>query len=91
METKYTLLTEKEAIWAQMLMEVLKDNNIPCVSQPVYGAGLTLKTGIQERLKVYIPSDNLTAAEELLQSLFSESNTSEEGSCPATEKGNRQT
>lgn len=80
METKYTLLTEKEAIWASMLMDVLKDNNIPCVSQPVNGAGFTLKTGIPERLKVYVPSDNLAAAEELLQGLFSESDKSEEDS-----------
>ncbi len=80
METNYTLLTEKEALWATMLMEVLRDNSIPCVSQPVYGAGFTMKTGIPERQKIYVPSDNLTAAEELLQSLFSESDTGEEDS-----------
>ena len=66
----YQLLTEKEYMWAKMLEEVLTDNNIPCVTVPVFGAGLTLKTGMQERLKVYVPSESKTRAEELMNELF---------------------
>ena len=66
----YELLTEKESMWAKMLEEVLKDNGIPCVAVPVFGAGFTLKTGMQERLKVYIPSENKARAEELMHELF---------------------
>ena len=70
----YILLTEKEAMWSEMLMEVLRDNNIPCISQPVYGAGFATKAGMQEHLKVYVPSEKLNEAKDLLQVLFSEGN-----------------
>ena len=66
----YRFLTEKESMWAKMLEEVLKDNDIPCVAVPVLGAGFTLKTGMQERLKVYVPSENKARAEELMNQLF---------------------
>ena len=71
MDNGYVLLVEKEEMWAQMLMQVLEDNNVPCAALPVYGAGFAIKTGIQERLKVYVPSENLPQATELLQELFS--------------------
>ena len=66
----YRFLTEKEYMWAKMLEEVLKDNDIPCVAVPVLGAGFTLKTGMQERLKVYVPSESKAQAEELMNELF---------------------
>lgn len=72
MNKEYILLTEKEEMWAKMLIQVLDDNNIPCTALPVYGAGFRLKTGHQERLKVYVPSESLPKATELLQELFSE-------------------
>lgn len=71
MNDGYVLLVEKEEMWAQMLMQVLEDHNVPCVALPVYGAGLAIKTGIQERLKVYVLSENLPQATDLLQALFS--------------------
>lgn len=71
MNNEYVLLTEEDEMWAKMLMEVLENNKIPCVARPVYGAGFTIKTGVQERLKVYIPSECLPKATELLQELFS--------------------
>ena len=71
MNDGYVLLVEKEEMWAQMLMQVLEDHNISCTALPVYGAGFAIKTGMQERLKVYVPSENLPQATELLQELFS--------------------
>ena len=71
MNDGYVLLVEKEEMWAQMLMQVLEDNNVSCVALPVYGAGFVIKTGTQERLRVYVPSENLPQATELLQELFS--------------------
>lgn len=71
MNTDYEFLTEKEAMWAEMLMEVLKDNDIPCASVPVYGAGLVLKTGARERLKVFVLAEKKPQAQELLNELFS--------------------
>ena len=70
LDKEYELLVEKEAMWAKMLEEVLMDHDIPCISVPVYGAGLTLKTGMQERLKVFVPSKNRREAEDLLNELY---------------------
>lgn len=70
MDADYTFLVEKEAMWAEMLMEALRDNEIPCTAIPVFGAGLVIKTGIQERLKIYVLKDDQAKAEELLEELF---------------------
>jgi hypothetical protein len=58
-------------MWAKMLMEVLTDNSIPCTALPVHGAGLVMRTMAQERLKVFVPSADLTRASELVEALFS--------------------
>lgn len=70
MNADYVLLTEKEAMWAEMLVQVLKDNQIPYVTQPVYGAGFAIKTGAQERLKVYVPKEKESEARRLYDELF---------------------
>lgn len=70
MSSDYEFLTEKEAMWAEMLSQVLKDNDVACVAIPVYGAGLALKAGAQERLRIYVPADCKPKAEELLHELF---------------------
>ena len=67
----YVLLAEKEEMWAQMLMEVLEDNGIPCTGVPVYGAGFALKTGKMEWLRVFVPEVDLEKAKELQELLFS--------------------
>lgn len=71
MNGEYVLLVEKEEIWARMLMQILEDNCVPHTAVPVYGTGFAMKTGIQERLKVYVPSEKLLQATELLEELFS--------------------
>ena len=71
MDEGYVLLVEKEEMWARMLMEVLEDNGVACAALPVYGAALSLKTGLQERMRVFVPSEKLTAAKELVEELFS--------------------
>ncbi len=75
MDTDYVLLTEKEAMWAKMLVQVLKDNGIQCTAIPVYGAGVVMKTGIQECFRVYVPRSAMPKAQELLSELFSGDNT----------------
>ena len=71
MTDEYVFLTEKESMWAEMLREVLEDNHIPCVALPVYGAGMTLRAGVQERLQICVPAKDKPRAEELLCELFS--------------------
>ncbi len=72
MNTDYDLLVEKEDIWAKMLIQVLKDNAIFCTAVPVYGAGLVMRAGIQERLKIYVANEDMPKAKELLDRLFPE-------------------
>ena len=71
MDGGYVLLIEKEEMWARMLAEVLTDNDIPCVMRSVYGAGLVIRAGMQERIKVYVPSECAENAKELVNELFS--------------------
>ena len=71
MDNEFVLLVEKEEMWAQMLVQVLEDNRIPCASLPVFGAGFALRTGTPERLKVYVPAEYLPQATELVEELFS--------------------
>ncbi len=70
MEQDFVLLAEKEAMWAGMLLEVLEDNRIPCVSMPVYGLGYSYKAGKAERLRVLVPAAYRERAEDCLRTLF---------------------
>ena len=72
MNDGYEFLAEKEAMWAEMLQQVLKDNGVDCVSIPVYGAGMALRGGVTERYKIYVPKEQLSQACELLDELFSD-------------------
>ena len=78
----YALLTEKESMWARMLEEVLKDNGVPCVTVPVFGAGMALRAGVQERLKVYVPAERMAQAGELMEELFSGGAQEDDASLP---------
>ena len=71
MNDGFELLVEKEEMWARMLMQVLEDNDVPCASLPVFGAGFAIKTGAKERVKVYVPAEKLPQAKALLDELFS--------------------
>ena len=77
MSSNYEQLTVKEEMWAKMLMEVLADHHIPCLSQPVYGAGMSIRSGKREELIVYVPRQNLPQAQQLLEELFSADNIME--------------
>ena len=71
MENGYEFLVEKEAMWAELLEQVLKDNRVACVAVPVYGAGMTLRGGVMERYRIYVPHEKRAEAEQLRDELFS--------------------
>ena len=71
MNGNYVLLTEKEEMWARMLMQVLEDHQISCTAIPVQGAGFSIRTGTRDSLRVYVPAKNLAQASGLLEELFS--------------------
>ena len=71
MHQNYEILIETEEIWAKMLLEVLQEHEIPCAAKSVYGAGLVIRTGLQEQLIVYVPADFYEQAKALSDALFS--------------------
>lgn len=79
MNNGYELLIEKEEMWARMLGEVLEDNDIPCVLRGVNGVGFSLHTGIQDRVKVFVPKEYIERASELAEELFSGENEDPDG------------
>lgn len=72
-ETGYEFLVEKEAMWAEMLIQVLKEKGIPYTALPVYGAGLVIKAGMKERMRIFVAAEKKPQAEEILEELFSNS------------------
>ncbi|MBE5787503.1 MAG: hypothetical protein E7324_08190 [Clostridiales bacterium] len=71
MKDEFVCLIDKEEMWARILMQVLEDHDIPCTSLPVFGAGMVMKSGVQERLTIYVPAEKLQEASELAEALFS--------------------
>ena len=78
MNNDYVFLTQKEEMWARMLIEVLEDNHVPCAALPLYGAALALKTGRQDSLRIFVSPEKLQQAQELLDQLFSENSILED-------------
>ena len=72
MDTGYKFLAENDLMWAKMFMQILENHHIPCTALPVYGAGLAIRAGIQERLKILVPAEKTTDAKELLEEIFSD-------------------
>jgi len=65
-------LTEKDHIWSGMLEDVLKQHNIPVLTQSNIGAGMAIKTGpLFERIRFYVPFSWLEAARAIVDELFS--------------------
>ena len=71
MSEQFVLLEAMDEIWAKMLMEVLKDNHIPCTAKPVFGFALTAKTGGSDLWKIYVPAEDVERGKELVGELFS--------------------
>lgn len=64
-------LIEKDAMWAGMLMDVLKQNGIPFTYTAALGAALAMAVGpASERLSIYVPYGRLGEAEALVEELF---------------------
>ena len=43
----YEFLVEKDAMWAEMFMEILRNNHIPCTAFSSQDIGLAIKTFIR--------------------------------------------
>ena len=68
----FCFLTERQALWAGLLSDVLRQEGIPFVKESVQGAGLAAKIGpIAERIRFWVPYDRYPAAKELETAIFS--------------------
>ena len=68
---EYVFICEQEALWADMLAQVLHDNGIEFNRQPVLGAGMSIKTGTMlERFRFFVPQAKEEQAKELVLALF---------------------
>lgn len=67
----YCFLIEKETLWAEMLKEVLENNEIDYAVSPNLGAGLSIKIGIySEKYKFYVPFKYFNKAKQITQTMF---------------------
>lgn len=66
-------LTEKGAPLSGMLADVLKQNNIPFLTDGRMGAGLAIRVGsMLESMRFYVRWDDLERAVEIVDELFGE-------------------
>lgn len=67
----YCYLTEKEALWAGVLQDCLRQNGIPHLTESALGAGLTAQIGTMlETVKFYVRYRHYSQAKELEAELF---------------------
>lgn len=58
--------------WSDIFADVLRQQGIPCLMKPRWGAGWTATLGSKfEEMRFYVPYEHLTAARELAEELFS--------------------
>lgn len=64
-------LIEKEQIWGEMLLDVLKQEGIPCIVRRTLGAGLATSIGgMLECYRFYVPFAELDRALAIADELF---------------------
>ena len=67
-------------IWADMLCDVLQQNEIPYYKQSDIGAGMAMLTGLHmESFSIFVPYSRYEEAKETADALFSQVEEGEEG------------
>lgn len=67
----YCFMTKKEALWAEILEDVLKQNRIPVVTRTGRSVAMVLRSNpLNQEVLFYVPYGWLERASELEQSLF---------------------
>ena len=59
-------LVSKDHIFTKSIEEILTRNNIPCLKQPLLGAGLAARTGSAETYQIFVPFGAYSKAKELI-------------------------
>lgn len=68
--TDFCFVTEKDEMWAKMFLEILKDNDIPYTQLSSVGAGLAIRAGVTDQIRIYVPYEKLDTALDLLKQAF---------------------
>lgn len=68
MNEEYELLMEKEEIWANLFIQILKKNNIDFIVKRVNGIAISMKTGCQDYLRIYVKTSEKDKVEKLIKS-----------------------
>ena len=72
-------VTEQEAVWSDMLADVLEQRKISFLQKRMLGAGLALETGpLREKVRFYVRFGQLAEANEAVEELFSASGVPED-------------
>jgi len=67
----YCFLTKKEALWAEILEDVLQQNRVPVVNRTGRSAAMVLRSNpLNQEILFYVPYGWLERARELERSLF---------------------
>ena len=63
-------LTEKQAVWAGMLADVLRQEGLPFLQENPLGAWVTVKSGyMMARYRFYVRFEDLSRAQEIVKEL----------------------
>lgn len=71
MDTDFVFLTEGHAMWSDMLMQILQDNDIPCIACPVQSTHPAIYSGLPKGVNMFVPAHKKSQAEEILKGFFS--------------------
>lgn len=63
-------LLTKDAVFAASIEDILAQNDISCLKNPLLGAGFVARTGCPEFYKFFVPFGAYNKAEELLYNFF---------------------
>ncbi len=74
MHTDLVFLTELNAMWADMLMQILQDNGISATDSPVQGTRPAIYSGQPKGVKIFVPADMKSQAEEIVKAYLGEQN-----------------
>ena len=71
LDADFCMVAELSYPEAEMLKELYADNGIVCTERSVFGAGITVKLGMNlERMRLYVPYNRYAEAEQLKQAFF---------------------
>ncbi len=71
LDADFCMVAELGFAESEMLKELYADNSIPCTERSIYGAGITVKLGVNlDRIRLYVPYNRYEEALQLKEAFF---------------------